>query len=88
MVPTIELTHNLAPSSPAYNFRMANWDDFNKNLEARINDIRAPRHLLTREEFEEATMALTGVIQDTIRTRIKLQPPIPNKKRWWTSEVV
>jgi len=84
---TIELTHNLAPSSPAYNFRMADWDDFNKNLEARISDIRAPRHLLTREEFEEATMALTEVIQDTIRTRIKLRPPIPNKKRWWTSEV-
>ena len=27
---TIKLTHNLVPSLPAYNFRMADWDDFNK----------------------------------------------------------
>jgi len=84
---TIELAHDSAPSPPAYNFCMADWEDFNENLEARIAEIAAPRHLLTKEEFDEATTALTEAIRDTIQTRIKLQQPIPDKKRWWTSEV-
>ncbi|PPQ84289.1 LOW QUALITY PROTEIN: hypothetical protein CVT25_013227 [Psilocybe cyanescens] len=72
---------------PSYNFRMADWQDFTKNLEIRLTDLACARPLYTKDEIFDAAHTLKEVLQDTIRTRIKLQKPLPDKKRWWTGEL-
>lgn len=76
----IELEKNKLPEQPTRNFQTTNWEDFNKNLKIRLQDIAAPCHLESTQELSEAVKALTEALQNTIKTRIKLQKPIPEAK--------
>ncbi|KAF8964629.1 hypothetical protein BDZ97DRAFT_1659967, partial [Flammula alnicola] len=87
IITILDLPQSRVLPKPTYDFRMADWEDFRENLEIRLAEIPEPTPLLTDDLFQQAVADLTGVIQDTIRTRIKIKKPSPQSKRWWNSEL-
>ena len=83
----IELPIEQVQVVPSYNFREAEWDDFQDELEARLVDIPSPAVLSTEGDFSEAVKNLTGIIQDMFWTTVPQMRPCPNSKWWWSKEL-
>jgi hypothetical protein len=62
---------------PTYNFRMVDWEEFNKELEARLVDIPPPEILATKPQFEAAVHDITETLRDVIHTTVTLTKPFP-----------
>ncbi|KAF8955966.1 hypothetical protein BDZ97DRAFT_1592408, partial [Flammula alnicola] len=87
IITTLDLPQSRVLPKLTYDFKMADWIDFRENLEIRLAEIPEPAPLLTDTLFQQAVADLTGVIQDTICTRIKIKKPSLQSKRWWNSEL-
>jgi hypothetical protein len=66
---------------------MVDWPDFLENLHIRMAEIPDPAPLLDDQSFQQAINDLTSILQDTIRTRIKLKHPTPQFQCWWNSKL-
>jgi hypothetical protein len=85
---TIELAAWQSELPTMYNYRMMDWEEFNKELEARLADIPAPVLLTSKVQFHMAIEALTGMIQDTTHTMVLVSKPSPHAKQWWNKELL
>ena len=83
----IDLPQERSTPKVSYNFRAADWEDFQENLVIRLQEIPPPQQITTEQQFQEAAEGLTAVIQDTIRTRIPENKPCPFSKRWWNNDL-
>lgn len=83
----LPLKRVIPPTS--YNFRATDWNEFLEDLEKRICDpsFPAPETITTPEKFQEIVSALTNVLQETIRTKAKVNKPCPHSKRWWNNSL-
>jgi len=84
---TLKLPQDRVKPKPTYDFKMADWEDVLENLSIRFSEIPNPKPLLNDQSFQKAIGDLTGVLQDTIRTRVKLRQPTPQSRRWWNSDL-
>jgi len=87
IITILELPQDRVKQKPTYDFRMADWEDILENLSIRLAEIPDPTPLLDDLSFQQAVDNLTGVLQDTIRTRVKLKQPVPQSRRWWNSDL-
>lgn len=83
----IDLPQARSVQRTSYNFRAADWEDFQENLAIRLLEIPPPQPITTEQQFREAAEDLTAVLQDTIRTRIPENKPCPFSKRWWNNDL-
>ena len=60
-----------------YNFQTADWSNILENLSIRLTEIPGPAPLQDDISFQRVVNDLTEVLQDTIRTRVKIKRPVP-----------
>ncbi|KAJ3492820.1 hypothetical protein NLJ89_g11157 [Agrocybe chaxingu] len=87
IVTIIDVPQERVETTPSYNFRMADWDAFRKELTQRLGEAPEPTDLLTDDDLQAAAETLTNVLQQTIKTTIKVNKPCPHTKRWWNSDL-
>lgn len=63
------------------------WKDFNENLAIQLEELPDPAPLTTPVQYQEAVQGLTEALQDVIRTRVPVNKPCPQSKRWWNSDL-
>ena len=56
---TVELVHKTVQEAQKYNFRMADWEDFNENLRIRLEELQQPKTIETKDEYIITTKALS-----------------------------
>jgi hypothetical protein len=66
---------------------MVDWEEFNKELEARLVDIPPPEILATEPQFQAAVHDITKTLRDVIHTTVTLTKPSPHSKRWWNKDL-
>ncbi|KAJ3511459.1 hypothetical protein NMY22_g15642 [Coprinellus aureogranulatus] len=74
---------------PRPNFKEVDWDDFRKDLTAKILlmglDMNTP--ITDEHEFEERVNILTRMIQDTIEVKVPTSTPSSFARRWWNKNL-
>jgi len=71
----------------SYNYRAADWEDFNNKLKALLNEWDRSIPILNRGMLEDEVSKLTKIIQETTQSCIKKNKPRPNARRWWNSDL-
>jgi len=81
----LQVTHHELPMKPDY--RLVDWNAYNKELGTRLSDFLPPATIATKTDFVKACANLTKAIQDVTRTVVPLKRPCPFTKRWWSSDL-
>jgi ribonuclease HI/endonuclease/exonuclease/phosphatase family metal-dependent hydrolase len=69
-------------------FRLVDWEDFNKVLAEQLGRIRPPTgRIESAEEADERLAELENTVWDVIDTHVPLAALCPYSKRWWTPEL-
>src|SRR5688572_30860406 len=71
----------------SYNFRKADWEQFDEKLKESLEKWEHRERYETQEEMEEEVDQLTSIIQDTIALCIPKNKHTPNSKRWWNGRI-
>ena len=87
IITILELQQERIKPKPGYNFWPADWSDILENLSIRLTEIPGPAPLRDDISFQRAVNDLTEVLQDMIRTRVKIKRPIPQSWWWWNSNL-
>jgi len=82
-----ELPVGRVAAPPTRNFRLADWEVFRKELDARLPKSPSPAPLTTVGSLQATVSKLTGALQDVIRTSVPLVRPSPHVKCWWNSQL-
>jgi hypothetical protein len=67
---TLDLDLARAPSNPLKNFRNVDWEEFDKALSEKLNELGPPSRIRTPGELEATCSKLTEAIQDTINNKV------------------
>jgi hypothetical protein len=84
---TLDLDLARAPSNPLKNFRNVDWEEFDKALSEKLNELGPPSRIHTPGELEAACSKLTEAIQDTINNKVPTSSVRIKVKKWWTKEL-
>ena len=89
IVSTLELPSKIEQMSDdiSYNYRAADWEDFNNKLKVLLNEWDCSIPILNRGMLEDEVSKLTEIIQETTQSCIKKNKPRPNARRWWNSDL-
>jgi ribonuclease HI/exonuclease III len=87
IVTNLDLPQTRILPDPSYNFRTADWDDFNKTLANKLNLIPRPERIRNAQQLEEVANNITRSLQETIKEEITQSKPRPDAKRWWNSDL-
>ncbi|KAF8835918.1 hypothetical protein BDN67DRAFT_861720, partial [Paxillus ammoniavirescens] len=69
------------------NFCNTDWEEFNKSLLSRLEQMGPLCTITTQVEFGGATSNFTRVIQETIKEVVPLSKPSPHLKQWWNHDL-
>lgn len=74
---------------PRRNFRMANWDNFNNELQRRLTErgFPDPKAITNVDAFQEQVLLLTAALQQMIDKIVPMTKFTPYTKRWWNKEL-
>jgi endonuclease/exonuclease/phosphatase family metal-dependent hydrolase len=86
-------THVLLPqerinSSPSFNFRETDWDEYRKELKLRLQLTPDRPTINNVEQLNTAIGNLTQALQDTTKKIVKRSKPRPDAKRWWNGDLI
>lgn len=87
IVTHIDLPQSRIPADPSFNFKIADWDEFNKTLRNKVDELPIPEHIDNLQQLTTMGDDLTRVIQETIKEKITCSKPRPDAKRWWNSDL-
>ena len=87
------ITHVLLPqerinSSPSFNFRETDWDEFRKKLKPRLQLIPDRPTINNIEQLNTAIEDLTQALQNTTKEVVKRSKSRPDAKRWWNGDLI
>jgi hypothetical protein len=66
---------------------MAEWVEVRKDLEQRLTMFPPPSDIADKDTLNALAEGLTTAMQQTIKSKIKLNKPSPHSKRWWNSDL-
>lgn len=84
---TLDLNLTRVQPNPPRNFRDVNWEDFEKELAARLDRLGPQTRIRTPGELETACQKLTKVIQETINEKVPEPVAGIKAKKWWMKEL-
>jgi hypothetical protein len=87
IITNINLPQTRIPPDPSFNFRKADWDDFNKTLKIKLDLLPQPEPIRDLQHLEEMGNNLTRVLQETIEEKVMQSKPRPDAKHWWNEEL-
>ena len=70
------------------NFREVDWEEFNKDLEGRLNKLQPASKITMQRQLDSSCADLTKAIQESIRVHVLISKILPRSKRWWTKELM
>ena len=70
-----------------YNYRLVDWEDFNKSLANRLVELPEPTPIQSRREADHRLAELEAIIGDVTNEHVPTARPCPYMKRWWTKEL-
>ena len=82
---SLPVTHTSPTTS--YNFRATDWDDFDEDLQQRLEAQPPPERIRCKDEFHRRVTSLTTSILDTIDQVVPKSKPSPHTKRWWNKDL-
>jgi ribonuclease HI/endonuclease/exonuclease/phosphatase family metal-dependent hydrolase len=68
-------------------FRLVDWEDFNKVLTEALERIRPPAPIRSAEDADSRLDELENAVWDVIDSHVPLAALCPYSKRWWTPEL-
>ena len=84
---TLDLNLTRVQPNPPRNFRDVDWEDFEKELARKLDELGPQPRIRTPEDLETTCQKLTKAIQDTIHEKVP-EPVVGIKaKKWWTKEL-
>jgi hypothetical protein len=83
----LSLPQGRTDSTPRYNFREVDWDEFRKNLKSKLADLPVPGPLQTQDQLTQVAGALMAKMGESIEECVKRSKPRPHSKRWWNSDL-
>jgi hypothetical protein len=83
----IELPQSRIPADPSYNFRTADWEEFQKTLKEKLSALPRPTSIRNSQQLEQMGNNLTQALQETISTNVNRSKPRPDAKRWWNGDL-
>jgi ribonuclease HI len=72
---------------PRYDFRLVDWDEFNKALKARMQHVPEPTDIHSEAEASRRLDQLNRLVEETIEEQVPISKPCPYSKRWWNEEL-
>jgi hypothetical protein len=70
-----------------FNYKLTNWVEFCKTLEAGLTALSKPGELTTIAQFHATLKQLDLVIKATIMKYVPMSKPSPYSKCWWSKEL-
>jgi exonuclease III len=83
----LSLPQGRTDSTPRYNFREVDWDEFRKNLKSKLADLLVPGPLQTQDQLTQVAGALMAKMGESVEECVKRSKPRPHSKRWWNSDL-
>ena len=83
----LDLDLTRTPSNAPRNFRNVDWEEFDKELESKLDRLPPPTRIQTQGELDEACRELTTAIQEVINDKVTTLDLGIRAKRWWTKEL-
>ena len=87
VIGALDVTPERTNSTPRFNWRLADWDDFRTQLTANMRAMGPPRHVKDIDDFNMLLTMLTAAIQSAADQCVPKTKPSPFTKRWWTKEL-
>ena len=75
------------PNNPPNNFRNVDWEEFEKDLTARLGKLPPPATIRNAGELNLACSKLTEAIQESIKEKVPKTSMGIMAKKWWTKEL-
>ena len=72
---------------PRHNFRLVEWPELIQTLTDDLANIPIPTEIHNTNTFTHRLNMLNDIIQNTIKTHVKLTKPSPYSKRWWSTDL-
>lgn len=85
---TLDLSLTCVQTTMPKNFHDVDWEEFNKELEAKLDQLPYLSRICTQAELDEACNKLTSTIQDVIQDKVPTTELGVKSKKWWTKELI
>jgi hypothetical protein len=72
---------------PRFDYTLVDWEEFNKDLKARLEEIPKPTKIRTQEEANQKLERINRIIEETIEQHVPMTKPCPYSKRWWNEDL-
>ena len=87
IVTTLSLPQKRVDTSPGYNFRDVDWDEFRRKFQGELEAIPEPCRVRTEGQLVVAVEALMGALVDTVSACVPKSKKRSGAKRWWSKDL-